>query len=127
MLSSEQDAAPNLFRFLNHALNLLDEGNLARAAGVYPRLLSDAGIMPTLGNCVHCRRSLADGLKGSLISGKGFVCVNCTRPTRWISPDAIRVLQGEWCEDTEVADEVETTLSHWLQGELGRPLKVIRI
>lgn len=127
MLSSEQDAAPNRFRFLNHALNLLDEGKLARAAGVYPRLLSDAGIMPTLGNCVHCRRSQENGFKGSLVSGKGFVCESCMKPTRRISPDAIRVFQGEWCEDTAVADEVEMTLSHWLQGELGRPLNVVRI
>lgn len=127
VLSSEHDVSPKLYLFLNHALNLLDSGHLARAAGVYPRLLAEAGIMPHVGGCVRCNRCVTADFQGSLVMGVGLVCRDCSGHSGMISVAALRVVSGERCEEPMVANEVEAVLTGWLEGELGKALKVLSL
>ena len=124
VLSSEQEVSPNFYQFINHALDLVDEGKLARAVAVYPRLLAEAGIMPYVGRCARCQCVFSADRRGSLGAGIGLICDRCVSSSNSLSWESIKVLQGGRCENGRIADEVEAFLSRWLEQEVGVTLKV---
>lgn len=120
-----QQAAPDFFRFFDHALNLLDAGELSRAVGVYPRMLAESGLLPELRGCAQCGEPAGAGAPASLRAEVGLLCGACSSRRELLSPMALEVVRGGRCESESVALEVERALSRWLQAEMGQPLRTL--
>jgi len=127
ILVPEEQAAPEFFRFFDHALTLLNGGELSRAVGVYPRLLDDSGMLPELLACAGCGREIVAGDRAGLMTGEGLACTRCSPRRDLLSSEAIKVIRGARCETAEVALEVERVLSLWLQNEVGQPLRTLSL
>jgi DNA repair protein RecO (recombination protein O) len=126
LILAEREEAPVIYRYVTHALKLLCEGNLARAVGMYPRVLAEAGMMPEVGCCARCAGQVK-GAPGALVPGVGMVCGGCCSGAPSLSAAALGVLRGDRCDELSVAEEVEQSLSGWLQNETGLPLRVVRL
>lgn len=126
LLLAEGEETPVIYRYVIHALKLLCEGELARAVGMYPRVLAAAGMMPELGVCARCSEPV-ESSPGALVPGLGIVCGGCRSGPPSLSPAALGVLRGGRCDELSVAEEVEQTLSAWLEAEAGLPLRVVRL
>ena len=120
-----QQAAPDFFRFFDHALNLLDAGELSRAVGVYPRMLAESGLLPELRACAQCGEPPGPGAPASLRAEVGLLCGACSSHRELLSPMALEVARGGRCESEAVALEVERALSRWLQAAVGQPLRTL--
>lgn len=118
-------AAPDFFRFFDHALDLLDTGELSRAVGVYPRLLAESGLLPELRGCAQCGETPGPGAPASLRAEVGLLCGACSSRGELLSPMALAVVRGGRCESEPVALEVERALSRWLQAAVGQPLRTL--
>lgn len=107
---------------LNVALDHLAAGRVARAAGLYPRLVQAAGLLPSLTHCGRCRRRLREG--HVVAAAAALVCDGCV-PDRAVLPVATcEALGGARIETAALAQSVEAVVVGWLSWHVGRSLRL---
>lgn len=118
------EPATQVYAGLEVALDHLEAGREARAAGLYPRLAVYAGIMPDLTACGRCRAALAPLVLGGGEGGGHPValCTGCAPRGTPVAPQVVAALRGARIEDDATAEAVETIVSGWLSVHVGRPL-----
>lgn len=114
--------APGVFDALGVALDHLDGGRLARAAGVYPRLANEGGLLPDLTACGACHRPV-DGPMRAPEDRPDLVCARCLPKGSALAQATLDALSGARIDEPVIAIEVEAVVLNWVSQYLGRPLR----
>ena len=114
--------APGVFDALAVALDHLDAGRLARAAGVYPRLANEGGLLPDLTECGACHRPATARMRASM-ERPDLVCEHCHPKGAALAQATLDALSGARIDDPMIATEVEAVVLGWVSLYLGRPLR----
>jgi DNA repair protein RecO len=118
-----QQAAPEAFAWLSLALDYVDAGEVARAAGAYPRLAQAAGVLPDLHRCGRCHA--VDVPLACVPQPPGVLCLRCAPGRTAMSPALQAALGGRRVQEPVVANAVEDAVIAWTMAHSGRTLQVL--
>lgn len=113
--------ADSVFEGLTVALDHLDQGRMARAAGLYPRLAAWAGLLPSTEHCGACQRPLAHRICAPA-NKPALLCGNCAPHNDALPAPTVAALAGARIEEEAVACQVEAVVTQWVSLFTGRKL-----
>lgn len=115
------DDADGMFDGLTVALDHLAAGRLPRAAGLYPRIASLAGLLPSMVRCGACEEPI--GGEACAPQGEGLLlCRACAPEIMPLSSEVLAALSGARIENEAVAAVVETLVARWVSLFTGQKL-----
>lgn len=113
--------AEGVFEGLTVALDHLDGGRMARAAGLYPRLAALGGLLPSTEQCGNCQRPLAHRICAP-VGKPALLCGNCAPHGAALPQATVAALAGARIEDELVAVQVEAIVTQWVSLFTGKKL-----